>query len=117
MTLIYGEEGRWESLSEEQRREVYARYGAFADAAREAGVLADGAELESTSEATTVRVRDGQTVVADGPYAETKEVLGGFFLIDCDSWDEALDWAARIPGAESGAVEVRQVHVGEEGES
>jgi hypothetical protein len=117
MALIYGEEGRWESLSEDDRRAVYARYGAFADEARAAGVLAGGEELGATSGATTVRIRDGQALVTDGPYAETKEALGGFFLLECASWDDALDWAAKIPGAESGAVEVRPVHEQEEEES
>ncbi len=82
---------------------------AFADDAREAGVLVDGAELAADDDATTVRVRDGETLVTDGPFAESKEALGGYFLLECGSFDEALDWAARIPGAEHGAVEVRPV--------
>jgi hypothetical protein len=114
MALIYGEEGHWEALSEDERRQVYARYGAFADEARTAGVLAGGEELGSTSGATTVRVRDGQTLVTDGPYAETQEPLGGYFLLECAAWDNALDWAAKIPGAEHGAIEVRPVHEHEE---
>ena len=65
----------------------------------------------STRDATTVRVRDAETLVTDGPYAEVKEALGGYFLLECASMDEALDWAARIPGAEHGAVEVRPVYV------
>jgi hypothetical protein len=117
MALIYGNERHWEALSEDQRREVYARYGAFADEARAAGVLAGGEELGSTSGATTVRVRDGQAVVADGPYAETNEALGGYFLLECGSWDDALDWAARIPAAEVGAVEVRPVYEHDEEET
>lgn len=115
IALIYGEAGRWESLSEDEQHAVLGRYQAFADEAQQAGVLAGGAELHSTREATTVRLRDNQTVVTDGPYAETKEALGGYFVLDCSSFDDAVDWAARIPGAERGAVEVRQVHVdGEE---
>ena len=70
---------------------------------REAGVLAGGNELASTGDATTVRVRDDETLVTDGPYAEVKEALGGYYLFDCESMDEALDWAARIPAAEHGA--------------
>ena len=112
LALIYSEERRWEALPEEERTAAYARYGAFADAARDAGVLVGGAELASTTTATTVRVRDGQTAVTDGPYAESKETLGGYFVLECASMDEALDWAARIPGAEHGAVEVRPVHEG-----
>jgi hypothetical protein len=67
-----------------------------------------------TTAATTVRVRDSQLLVTDGPYAEAKEALGGYFLLDCDSLDEAVDWAARIPAAAYGAVEVRAVHVDSE---
>ena len=74
-------------------------------------MLAGGNELASTRDATTVRVRDDETLVTDGPYAEVKEALGGFFVFECDSMDEALDWAARIPAAEHGAVEVRPVYV------
>lgn len=111
MALIYGDATRWDSFSAEEREEVYARYRAFADEARAAGVMAGGDELASTRNATTVRVRDAETLVTDGPYAEVKEALGGYFLLECDSLDEAVDWAARIPGAERGAVEVRPLHV------
>jgi hypothetical protein len=114
MALIYGEEAYWDALSEEERRRTYERYSALGEAARAAGVHAGGEELDSTRSATTVRVREGQTLVTDGPYAETKDVLGGFYLFDCPTWEDALDWAARIPAAEHGAIEVRQVHVDEE---
>ena len=114
LALIYAEEGAWDDASDEERQEVYARYGAFADEARRAGVLAGGDELASTSSATTVRIRDGQSEVTDGPYAEAKEALGGYFLLECASMDEALDWAAKIPAAEHGAVEVRPVHTNTE---
>jgi hypothetical protein len=116
MALIYGDETTWDSLSEDEQQEIYERFRAAASEARAAGVMVGGAELGSTSGATTVRVRDGQTVVTDGPYAESKEVLGGYFLLDCPSVDEALEWAAKIPSAEWGAVEVRQVHVDEDQE-
>jgi hypothetical protein len=115
MALIYAEEGGWDALSDSERRAAYERYAAFASDARAAGVLVGGDELAATHDATTVRIRDEQTVVTDGPYAEVKEALGGYFLLDCASIDEAVDWAARIPGAEHGAVEVRAVHVDEEG--
>jgi hypothetical protein len=111
LALIYADETQWESLSPEEREAGYAQYRAFADDARTAGVLVGGDELGPTSDATTVRVRDHETLVTDGPYAELKEALGGYFLLDCGSMDEALDWAARIPGAEHGAVEVRPVYV------
>ncbi|HXG76715.1 MAG TPA: YciI family protein [Gaiellaceae bacterium] len=111
LALIYADESGWDALSEEERRAAYDRYGAFAEEARAAGVLAGGNELASTRDATTVRVRGDETLVTDGPYAEAKEALGGFFVLECATFDEALDWAARIPGAEHGAVEVRPVYV------
>ena len=111
MALIYADEAAWDALSDEERAEIYARYQALAGDARAAGVMQAGDELGSTRDATTVRVRDGQTLVVDGPYAEAKEALGGYFLFECASIDEAVDWAARIPAAEHGAVEVRPVYV------
>jgi hypothetical protein len=111
ITLIYTDEEVWNAFKDEDREQAYELYRGFADAAQAAGVLAAGHELAPTSDATTVRVRKDEALVTDGPYAEVKEALGGFFVLDCDSMDEALDWAARIPGAEHGAVEVRPVHV------
>lgn len=105
LALIYGEEGRWDSFTEEQRNEVYARYRAFGEQAGEK--ILDGAELAPTRSATTVRVRDGETQVTDGPFTETKESLGGFYLLDCGDLDEAAELAAQIPGAATGAVELR----------
>ena len=111
LALIYGDEARWEAFSADEREAVYERYRAFADAAREQSAMVDGAELAPTSTATTVRVRDGETLVSDGPFTETKETLGGFFLLECESFEQALDLAAQIPGAEHGAIEVRPCHV------
>ena len=111
MALIYGDESVWAGLDDAERERWYKRYGAFSDDARAAGVLVGGHELGATGDATTVRVRDAETLVTDGPYAEVKEALGGYYLLDCQSLEEALDWAARIPGAEHGAIEVRPVHV------
>lgn len=109
MALIYGDEGWWESLRGAGREEVHARYRAFAADAGAAGVLVAGGKLRPTRDATTVRVRDLQTVVTDGPYAETKEVLGGYLVLEVPTLDDAVAWAARIPGAAHGAVEVRAV--------
>ena len=119
MALIYAPEGAWDDLSDDERGAVYERYMEFGQAARDAGVMVGGDELAPTRDATTVRVREAQTLVTDGPYAEAKEALGGYYLLECGSMEEALDWASRIPGAEHGAVEVRPVHVdpGEGGES
>jgi hypothetical protein len=105
LALIYGEEGRWDSVTEEQRNEMYARYRAFGEQAGEK--VLDGAELAPTRSATTVRIRDGETQVTDGPFTETKEALGGFYLLDCSDLDEAAKLAAQIPGAATGAVELR----------
>ncbi len=77
---------------------------------REAGAWLEGEELKPTSTATSVRVRNGKTETTDGPFAETKEALGGFFLIDCADLDQALGYAARIPAAASGTIEVRPIN-------
>ena len=111
MALIYADEAGWDTLTDEQRQDMRGRYGALADAAQKAGVMAGGDELAATRDATTVRVRADETLVTDGPYAELKEALGGYFLFECASMEEAVDWAARIPAAEHGAVEVRPVFV------
>jgi hypothetical protein len=114
MALIYGDQSRWDELSPDEREAVYDGYRAFADEARGAGVMAGGEELASPRDATTVRVRDSETLVTDGPYAEVKEALGGVFILDVASMDEAIEYAAMIPGAEHGAVEVRPLYVDEE---
>jgi hypothetical protein len=111
LALLHADQSVWETMTDAERGAAYEQYGAFAEAARAAGVLVGGEELASTASATTVRVRDDQRLVTDGPYAEVKEALGGFFILDCPSFDDALDWAARIPTAEHGAVEIRPVHV------
>jgi hypothetical protein len=113
IALIHGDEGRWDSFSDEERTAVYEQYRAFGQKA--GGKVLDGAELAPTRSATTVRVRNGETVVTDGPFAETKEQLGGFYLLECESLEEAAQLAALIPGASTGAVEVRAV--AEEGSS
>ena len=111
MALIYGDSSVWETYSDAEREAVYARYRAFADEAREAGVMAGAEELASPRDATTVRVRGDETLVTDGPYAEVKEGLGGYFVFEVATMDEAVDLAAKIPGAEHGAVEVRPIYV------
>ena len=111
IALIYDDETRWETGSEEDRAAVYARYGELSEDMRAAGVLVDANELTPTRDATTVRVREAEALVTDGPYAEVKEALGGYYLLECDSMDDALDWAARIPTAERGAIEVRPVYL------
>ena len=98
----------WESTPEEDEQ-VMAAYNAFSQEAISADVMRGGEALHEAKTATSVRVRDGQTMVTDGPFAETKEEFGGFYLIEAENIDEAIKWAARIPGATRGTVEVRPV--------
>ena len=114
LALIYTDEAAWESLQPDDRAGAYERYAVFAREARAAGVLVGGDELGGTPDATTVRIRGAQVAVTDGPYAEVKEALGGFVVLECPSLDDAVAWASRIPAAEHGAVEVRPVHVDSE---
>jgi hypothetical protein len=110
MALIYADEESWAGLSNEERTELRKQYDAFTNEAQHAGVVLGGNELGATRDATTVRVRDQETLVTDGPYAEIKEALGGYYLFECASIDEAIDWAVRIPGAQHGSIEVRPVY-------
>ena len=109
MLLIYNEPGGWDSMSDEQRGEIYQAYGAFTEELQASGKLVAGDALQPITTATSVRVRDGETLTTDGPFAETKEVLGGYYLVDVDTIDEALEWGAKIPGAKYGTIEVRPV--------
>ncbi|HEY3712897.1 MAG TPA: YciI family protein [Jatrophihabitantaceae bacterium] len=104
--MIYAEPGYDEALSDAERQAVYAEYLALADDARAVG----GAQLQPAETATTVRVIGGRTLMTDGPFADTKEVLGGFYLVEAANLDEAIELAARIPAARlGGVVEVRPV--------
>ena len=109
LLTIYDDETTWNDVTPEQSAQVMEAYGAFGEAAKEAGVLLGGEGLQPTSTATTVRVRDGETITTDGPFAETREQLGGYYLLDCKDLDDAISWAAKIPGAQNGSVEVRPV--------
>ena len=109
LLTIYGEESGWGDASPEEIDQVMAAYEAFGRAAAEAGVLVGGEGLQPTSTATTVRVRDNETLTTDGPFAETREQLGGYYLLDCSDLDDAIGWAARVPGAQNASVEVRPV--------
>lgn len=95
--------------SEEESVEVMKAYNAFTKDAVDAGVMRGGEALEDAKTATSVRVRNGQTLVTDGPFAETKEEFGGYYLIEAPNLDEAIKWAAKIPGAVRGTIEVRPV--------
>jgi hypothetical protein len=109
LALIYGDENRWASLSEDKRNAVYDQYRAFSEAG--GAKVVDGAEAADAKSATTVRVRNGQVQVTDGPAEQLPEPLGGFFVLECDTMDEAIALAERIPGAASGVVEVRPEYV------
>ena len=109
LLLINDNEEHWSSLSEDEANAIYAEYGRFTQELTGKGSLVGANQLQPGSTATVVSVRDGETIVTDGPFAETKEVLGGYYLIDVESLDEALAWAAKIPGAAYGTIEVRPV--------
>jgi Uncharacterized protein conserved in bacteria len=103
--LIYGEE----SSAEAERTSMVQDYAKLSGDLRREGKLLAGEELQPIGTATTVQVRNGDALVSDGPFAETKEALGGFYLIEADSLDEAIEWAGRIPSARFGTIEVRPV--------
>lgn len=105
LLTIYGDEQQ--AGTEAEQAAVFAEYMAFGDEMGQKGVLQGGARLRPTSDATTVRVRDGETMTVDGPFAETAEQMGGYYLVECANLDEAVDVAAKIPGARFGSIEVR----------
>lgn len=109
MFLIYGSEAEEAKIPEAQMNAVMQEYFAFSGKTRKHGTFIDGDAIRPTSEAFTVRVRDGKTLTTDGPFAETREQLGGFFILDCKDLDEALRYAANIPGARMGSIEVRPI--------
>ncbi len=109
MLLIYTPETVEASLAPDANGAMMAEYNDFTRETRERKVFQAGEALHPTNAATTVRVRDGKSAVTDGPFAETKEQLGGFYILDCKDLDEALEFAAKIPGARHGSIEVRPV--------
>ena len=109
LLMIYGNEAGMLAASKEQSTQMLAAYTSYTEALQKAGVLRAAERLRPTTEATTVRVKDSKTNVLDGPYADTKEQLGGFYLIDVPDLDAALSWAARCPGASHGTMEVRPI--------
>lgn len=109
MLLIHADPAGLQALREAERTTALAAYGAYTAALQQAGVLRAGNRLRPADTATTVRLRGGKTEVLDGPFIETKEQLGGYYVIDVPNLDAALSWAARCPGASHGAVEVRPV--------
>jgi hypothetical protein len=109
MALIYTEEVDPATTPPEQWQEVMDAYIKFGEDATAAGVMKGGDALQPTQTATTVRVREGKTLTTDGPFAETKEALGGYYIFEARDLDEAIEWAARLPGSWWGSVEVRPI--------
>jgi hypothetical protein len=111
LLLIYSDERANAALTREQMTEIVGAHMAYGEALRDAKVLVGSNRLRPTSAASSVRIADGQTKVLDGPFAETKEQLGGYYLIDVPDQDAALSWAARCPSARYGTIEVRPIWV------
>jgi hypothetical protein len=111
LMLIYTNEADWETAPPEVKQSTMGAYMAFTQEVQERKLYKGGNPLLPVSTATTVRVRDGKTSTTDGPFAETKEQLGGYYLLDCKDLDEAIEVAAKIPGAAWGSVEIRPIMV------
>jgi hypothetical protein len=110
MLLLYGDEGRWADQTPEEAKAEMGLWAAFGAEVTQAGAYLAGEGLDPTSSATTVRQRGGDFLLTDGPFAETREQLGGFYLLECRDLDEALAWAKKVPDlGEGGCVEVRPV--------
>lgn len=107
MLLIYIDEARMQAASKTDKEQSSAAYMAYTEALKKAGVIVGGDRLQPANTATTVRLADGKSKVLNGPYAEAKEQLAGFYMIDVPDLDSALSWAARCPGAGQGVMEVR----------
>jgi len=107
MLLIYHDEQGWNTITEAERQQIYLEYRNLRGELESRGQFLSGSELQPITTATTVRVRDGKELVTDGPFAETHEQLGGYFLIEAKDLDEATSIASRIPSARTGTIEVR----------
>lgn len=111
MLLMYANEATAPQYTPEEHQAVAQAWYAFSKEAQAAGVLVSNNGLASVADATTIRVRNGKTLTTDGPFAETHEQLGGYYLFDCKDIDEALRWAAKIPISAYGSIEVRPLNV------
>lgn len=111
LLLIYRNDAEYGNISAADRKQMMADYGAFTQSIVQSGHFKAGDGLQPTSTATTVRVRDGKMLTTDGPFAETREQLGGYYLVEAKDLDTALGIAARIPGAKTGSIEVRPVMI------
>ncbi len=109
LLLIYSNEKSWETMAPPELQAIHGEYMAFTEDIKKTGNYKGGNPLQPTATATTVRVKAGKTLTTDGPFAETKEQLGGYYLVDAKDLDEAIALAARIPSARMGSIEVRPI--------
>jgi hypothetical protein len=109
LCLIYDNEKAWENMSKEESAAIFGEYGALTNDIKKSGHWVGGNPLQPTSTATTVRVRQGKVSTTDGPFAETKEQLGGYYLVEAKDLNEAIQLAARIPSVRTGSIEVRPI--------
>jgi hypothetical protein len=109
MLLLWGDESQWAGMSEEEAAAEMGRWDEYTRRLTEAGALVSGEGLQPSATSKTFRIEDGERIVTDGPYAETKEQVGGFYVIECASFDDALDWASKLPSADRGSTEIRPV--------
>ena len=107
LLLIYHDESRWNELTEAERQEIYGEYRKLRGQLQTGGQFLGGSQLQPAGSAISIRVRDGEELVTDGPFAETHEQLGGYFLVEASDLDEAIAVAKRIPSARMGTIEVR----------
>jgi len=107
MVLIFAEEGAWAAMTADEQTQAYGAYMAYSEALQKAGKLIEGHELQPTATAKTISVRGGAPKVVDGPFAEIKEQLGGYYLIEATDEADAIHWASQCPGAHHGTVELR----------
>ena len=109
LLMLYADEAGWDKMTEAQQKEGVAAYAAYTEALRQAGALKGSNRLQPTSAATRVQLANGKPQIMDGPYSDSKEQLGGYYLIEAPDLDAALSWASRCPGAGHGIIEVRPV--------
>jgi hypothetical protein len=109
MLLLWGDESQWEGASQEEAAAEMGRWEDYSAQLVAAGAMVSGEGLQPSATSRTLRIENGERVVTDGPFAETKEALGGFYVIECASIEDALEWASKVPSAERGATEVRPV--------
>lgn len=111
MLLIYAPEGGWDEMPQDVQDAEMAKWWSYGDEMTKAGVMIAGDALQPTATATSIRGGDGKLLVTDGPYAETKEALGGYYLLNVDSVDDAIHWAKKCPAAGYGTIELRPIQV------